>query len=60
LAHGLQLAKCTSQATLTNRLEEVAHSSEEEVAHSSEAEGQAVDLWLEAEAAAGRQHNRST
>jgi len=51
-----------SQATLTNLLEAVAQSSEagKAVAQSSEAEGQAVDLWSEAEAAAGRQHNRST
>jgi hypothetical protein len=51
-----------SQAGLTNLLEAVAQSSEagKAVAQSSEAEGQAVDLWSEAVAAAGRQHNRST
>ena len=57
------IGKVYSQATLNNlnMLEEVAQSSEagQAVAQSSEA-GQAVDLWSEAEAAAGRQHNRST
>jgi hypothetical protein len=56
------IGKVYSQATLTNLLEAVAQSSEagQAVAQSSEAEGQAVALWSEAEAAAGRQHNRST
>lgn len=48
------IGKVYSQATLTNL------NLLEAVAQSSEAEGQAVDLWSEAEAAAGRQHNRST
>ena len=58
------IGKVYSQATLNNlnMLEEVAQSSEagQAVAQSSEAEGQAVDLWSEAEAAAGRKHKRST
>ena len=52
------IGKVYSQATLTYLLEAVAQSSEagQAVAQSSEAaEGQAVDLWSEAE-----QHNRST
>jgi hypothetical protein len=55
------IGKVYSQATLTNLLDEVAQSPEagQEVAQSPEA-GQEVALWSEAEAAAGRQHNRST
>ena len=53
------IGKVYSQAALTNHLEAVAQSLEAEAAQSSEA-GQAVDLWSEAEAAAGLQHNRST
>ena len=56
------IGKVYSQATLKSLLEAVAQSSEagQAVAQSSEAEGQAVDLWSEAEAAAGRKHKRST
>ena len=55
------IGKVYSQATLNNlnMLEAAAQLSEAEVAQSSEA-GQAVAQSSEAEAAAGRQHNRST